>query len=339
VDFLVAGLDAGNVLDAMALGAHLAAGKIGRDLQEKSRAWLNKNFGPVAAEPSFLQLPAAEMASCVESDDLVVREEAVLAAVLAWVKEDEAGRQAELGRLLALVRFPMMEAPAPAIMEEPLIAGHPLAAQLIYETHQHFGRSAQAATCPRLRPRKGQRLGGTPPPPALAFTSFNMDCYTSEDAGRVLQTTARADSHAAVCAGHVMRAGRHAAQFTVLATGQCDYLGLARPGIDVDCVGALNTDQFWGIRSNSDNNYGEGHLLHCATVHRWEGQQGFRVGDVVGLLLDCDAGTLTVKKNGKRLGVAATGLAGKFCWAAALCNFGGGARRVIRVAAGDPAAF
>jgi hypothetical protein len=49
VDFLVAGLDAGNVLSAMALGTHLSAGEIGRGLQEKSRAWLNKNFGLVAA--------------------------------------------------------------------------------------------------------------------------------------------------------------------------------------------------------------------------------------------------------------------------------------------------
>ena len=42
------------------------------------------------------------------------------------------------------------------------------------------------------------------------------------------------------------------------------------------------------------------------------------MGDVVGLLLDCDAGTLTVKKNGARLGVAFTGLAGELCWAASL---------------------
>ena len=89
----------------------------------------------------------------------------------------EAGRQAELGRLLALVRFPMMAEPAPAIMKEPLISGHPRALQLLYETHPHFGRSAQAAACPRLRPRKGQRLGGLP---ALAFTSFSGGCYTSE---------------------------------------------------------------------------------------------------------------------------------------------------------------
>jgi hypothetical protein len=48
----------------------------------------------------------------------------------------------------------------------------------------------------------------------------------------------------------------------------------------------------------------------------------FKQGDVVGLLLDCDAGTLTVKKNGRRLGVAATGLTGEFCWALAMMGVG-----------------
>ena len=45
VDFLAERLDAGNVLDAMALGSHLSAGEIGRDLRDRSRGWLNKNFG------------------------------------------------------------------------------------------------------------------------------------------------------------------------------------------------------------------------------------------------------------------------------------------------------
>jgi len=106
VDFLVERLDAGNVLSAMALGAHLSAGEIGRDLQEKSRAWLHKNFGLVAAEPSFLQLPVAEIATVVESSNLESPEEEVFAAVMAWVKEDEAERKGELARLLPLVRFP-----------------------------------------------------------------------------------------------------------------------------------------------------------------------------------------------------------------------------------------
>ena len=39
VDFLVERLDAGNVLSAMALGAHYSAGVICRGLQEQSWAW------------------------------------------------------------------------------------------------------------------------------------------------------------------------------------------------------------------------------------------------------------------------------------------------------------
>ena len=36
------------------------------------------------------------------------------------------------------------------------------------------------------------------------------------------------------------------------------------------------------------------------------------------MLLDLDAGTLTVFKNDERLGVMATGLSGEFCWAVSL---------------------
>jgi hypothetical protein len=155
VDFLGGGLDAGNVLDAMALGAHLEAGVIGRQLRDKSRSWLSTNFHLVAAEPSFLQLPVAALVPLVESDDLGAKEEDVFAAVLAWVKEDEAGRKAELDRLLPLVRFPLMPKPGLLIMAEPLLARHPLMLQLLFETHPDFVESDQAAACPRLRPRKG----------------------------------------------------------------------------------------------------------------------------------------------------------------------------------------
>ena len=62
VEYLVERLDAGNVLDAMALGAHLEAGLLGRELRDKSHAWLNVNLGLVGAELSFLGLPVAEVA-------------------------------------------------------------------------------------------------------------------------------------------------------------------------------------------------------------------------------------------------------------------------------------
>jgi hypothetical protein len=41
---------------------------------------------------------------------------------------------------------------------------------------------------------------------------------------------------------------------------------------------------------------------------------GFGVGDVVGLLLDCDAGTLTVEKNGAHRKSGADRTDGGFCW-------------------------
>jgi hypothetical protein len=119
-DFLVERLDAGNVLSAMALGMHLAVGAIGRELHDNSRAWLHKNFGLVAAKPSFLALPAAEVAELAESEDLEAKEETMFESVINWVKEDEAGRKAELDRLLPLVRFPLMTGAPAAMMGEAL---------------------------------------------------------------------------------------------------------------------------------------------------------------------------------------------------------------------------
>jgi hypothetical protein len=139
----------------MTLGTHLAVGALGRELRDTSRAWLNKNFGLVAAEPSFLALPASEVAELVESDELEAKEEEVFESVINWAKEDEAGRKAELDRLLPLVRFPLMaDAPA-AIMAQPLVSQHPLALQLMYEASPGFAKSGKAADCPRLRHRGG----------------------------------------------------------------------------------------------------------------------------------------------------------------------------------------
>ena len=48
----------------------------------------------------------------------------------------------------------------------------------------------------------------------------------------------------------------------------------------------------------------------------WEGSETVRVVDnlAVGLLLDLDAGTLSVYKDGRKLGVMKEGLAGAYCW-------------------------
>jgi hypothetical protein len=55
-----------------------------------------------------------------------------------------------------------------------------------------------------------------------------------------------------------------------------------------------------------------------------------------GLLLEYDAGTLTVKKNGVRLGVALTGVTGKVCWTTTLSGTGATSVRITSV---DAAVF
>ena len=40
--------------------------------------------------------------------------------------------------------------------------------------------------------------------------------------------------------------------------------------------------------------------------------------DEVGMLLDLDDGTLSMYKNGRKLGVMKRGLSGPYCWAASL---------------------
>ena len=49
------------------------------------------------------------------------------------------------------------------------------------------------------------------------------------------------------------------------------------------------------------------------------GARAARQGDRIGLLLDLDEGTLTVYKNGMRLGVISREMHGRFCWAAYWC--------------------
>ena len=51
----------------------------------------------------------------------------------------------------------------------------------------------------------------------------------------------------------------------------------------------------------------------------WEGQEGLssatQAGNgTLGLLLDLDEGTLSVYKNGRRLGTMMSGLSGEYCW-------------------------
>jgi len=109
----------------------------------------------------------------------------------------------------------------------------------------------------------------------------------------------------------VMRSGRHFAQFTVVS-GDDMMFGVVRPGWDVEGgVNALDVDGhcFYGTHNGRrDPGYTD-----------WEGMQGAEQGDRIGMLLDLDQGSMSICKNGERLGVMqAEGLTGPLCWAVSI---------------------
>jgi hypothetical protein len=109
-----------------------------------------------------------------------------------------------------------------------------------------------------------------------------------------------------------MNSGQSCAEVTVVQ-GSDILIGVGRPTLDPSGAYAHCSWRFWGV----GNAVGE--LFHSGDPQDWQGMQGYDDGDVLRLLLDSDAGTLTVKKNGTLLGVAATsGLTGDLCWAVSM---------------------
>lgn len=120
-----------------------------------------------------------------------------------------------------------------------------------------------------------------------------------------------------------MRDGRHYANFTVLADDDnCMFFGLIRPGWDVGGGGSAEHADghcfYWTDSGQCWLNSADSCAMENRTPTMWEGMQDAKAGDTIGLLLDFTTTSLTVFKNGERLGVMATGLRGEYCWAVSL---------------------
>ena len=139
----------------------------------------------------------------------------------------------------------------------------------------------------------------------------------------------------------VMRGGTHFVQFDI--AGEC-AVGVIRPlpGLDgeqldnfdpaeVDSSDDISREllaertERWGVGDvhccSSDCFDGDCNWSSWSDYHYedWEGEEGLDGEDgTVGLLLDLDAGTLVVYKNGRRLGVMKDGLSGEYCWFATI---------------------
>ena len=149
--------------------------------------------------------------------------------------------------------------------------------------------------------------------------------------------------------GHAMRGGRHFVEFLIASTSRMPlvFLGVIRPvsltdGIDLEddwrgivdpgTVSRSNKSAVAEkLRSQRTTKWG-GSNIHCCTYScysgscnwtdwdnkedysDWQGSEGLGGSGTIGLLLDLNEGTLSVFKDGRRLGVAKTGLDGEYVW-------------------------
>ena len=278
------------------------------------------------------------VAELIVSEDLPCKEEAVVAAVRAWFEHDAAERASALKSLVPLIRWPLLPVAAQLSMwGEPFLVRMmimqdaeccTLGLQLMSECRTAFAKS-DAAACPRLKRRKGSVLPVVP----LAFTAFRQEYYAVSEGGALLTCTTDAEYRPALCRERVMHSGKSCADVTVVRRAAGLMIGVARPTLDVNAQNAWDTADFWGMGSgNVKLRYSDS----AGIGRRWQGMQGFSTGDVLRLLLDSDAGTLTVKKNSTLFGVAVTeGQTGDLCWVL-ICS---GAGNLVRIRAVDPADF
>jgi len=141
---------------------------------------------------------------------------------------------------------------------------------------------------------------------------------------------------------NILRAGKHYASFKLASHIGHSFVGVMRPGqANQNTSGAPFESNFFNhfSRKHDDDN----NKVHCCFYFSydgvccisdwgdstedvpdiaWEGMESMSSGDEVGMLLDLDEGTLSVYKNGRRLGVMKSGLIGPYCWVVSLYRQG-----------------
>ncbi|EJK65463.1 hypothetical protein THAOC_13669 [Thalassiosira oceanica] len=182
----------------------------------------------------------------------------------------------------------------------------------------------------------------------LCFYELVGNSFSPQEHQASVTHTGRNYWYSTALSGHVMRGGRHFIEFTI-NDQQSSYfhLGIMRPvsltdGIDLEAEwnGSVNpaiVSSHWKpavaekLRSQRTAQWGESNVHCCAydcgdgqcnftdwdnedDYEEWQGQEALRGNGTIGLLLDLDEGTLSVFKDGRRLGSMKEGLGGEYCW-------------------------
>ena len=174
-------------------------------------------------------------------------------------------------------------------------------------------------SAPSCRPRRRRRPSMSD---VIAFDKAHVDMGLSEGNAVVTKTEYDGYGYRTAASGAVLKGGgRHMVQLT-LRKGYTMMFGLIRAG--------------WDVKGEESAQNVQGHCFYNTyTGSRypgrsdWQGMQSAKKNDRIGLLLDLDAGSLTVYKNDERLGaMQKSGLtdAAGYRWAVVLWNKGSSAR-------------
>jgi len=134
---------------------------------------------------------------------------------------------------------------------------------------------------------------------------------------------------------NILRAGKHYASFHFVSKGR---VGVMRPGQANEKRRILMDPMHSQFFKSFSRRLGHGECNNDNSIHccfydiayghcyssdwhnynnpgiSWDGMERLSSGDELGMLLDLDEGTLSVYKNGRRLGVMMSGLVGPYCW-------------------------
>ena len=168
--------------------------------------------------------------------------------------------------------------------------------------------------------------------------------YVDDDKSLV-ECSTQYTSSTAIC-DHVMRAGKHYVTFTIMEVSSMIHLGIVRPLPNWDQKGLDRFDpyscnqNYSELRSERTDRWGHSNIHHCSLVSygrycwsdwerryevdHWDAREeaSFGIDEEVGMLLDLEAGTLSIYKEGRRVCMLKDGLSGEYCWAVSLWEDG-----------------